>query len=382
MSYTWFKLHHDLPDDIKLRKFTPQEKWAWVALLCLASKATPERGVVDAEDADIADYCEFNSTQDWLYYRDKLISKGMLEISPFGKLLILHWEDRQYQKPSDAPNAVKTRVKKHRERKKQSSETPCNALHSICNADETPQTRSDTELDPEFLSSSSSVVPKDIGVSKDTTPPAESAQSEIPSKQESPATELADKESSLAGLKSSDRIGGSAAKKTGAGSRKAAAKSKAAKVYSTLRELETFENLWIWYRGQVESRGYRAGDKALAAIAWRDVIEADWERVEEFRRGCSLFFKGRIESGIPHLCNFISGSTKHPTPYWQTALDDAVPVKAKAESFIPEAKTGPQIFTAKPFEVNPADAVDGLARMKAAMKQTKQELEAKNGLSA
>lgn len=147
MSYTWFKLHHDMPDDIKLRRFTPQEKWAWVALLCLASKEKV-RGQITAEDEDIAEYCEFNCAQDWLYYRDKLIAKGMLEINPNGHLSILHWEDRQYDKPSDKPEAVKARVTKHRAAKKSAktvNETPCNALQTQSNADETPQTR----LDPD-----------------------------------------------------------------------------------------------------------------------------------------------------------------------------------------------------------------------------------------
>lgn len=148
MAITWFKLHHDLPDDIKLRRFTSQEKWAWVALLCLASKST-ERGVITADNDDIADYCEFNCTQDWLYYRDKLITKGMLEFNRNGNLCVTHWQDRQYEKPSDRPESVRERVRKHRAKKKSVDETPCNALQTPCNADETPQIRLDTDPDPD-----------------------------------------------------------------------------------------------------------------------------------------------------------------------------------------------------------------------------------------
>jgi hypothetical protein len=119
MSYTWFKLHHEIPDDIKLRRFTPQEKWAWIVLLCLASKGTT-RGIIDADNEDISEYCEFNTTQDWLYYRDKLIKKGMLELNADGNLHILHWEDRQYEKPSDRPEATRDRKRKQREREKNS----------------------------------------------------------------------------------------------------------------------------------------------------------------------------------------------------------------------------------------------------------------------
>lgn len=141
MAITWFKLDHDLPNDIKLRRFSINEKWAWVVLLCIASKSSP-RGIINADDEDISDFCEFSTTQDWLYFRDKLITKGMAEIREDGNLHILHWEDRQYAKPSDRPDAVRERVRRSREKKKESrsnaSETRCNALQTPvkrdCNA--------------------------------------------------------------------------------------------------------------------------------------------------------------------------------------------------------------------------------------------------------
>ena len=147
MSMTWFKLHHEIIDDIKIRRFTPQEKWAWIVLLSLASKSS-DRGIVEADNDDLADYCEFNSTQDWLYYRDKLIAKGMLEINAFGCLTIVHWNDRQSKKPSDDPARVKDRVTKSRAKKKSESAsqsqddvTRYKALQVECNADVSPQIR-------------------------------------------------------------------------------------------------------------------------------------------------------------------------------------------------------------------------------------------------
>ena len=149
MSMTWFKLHHEIIDDIKIRRFTPQEKWAWIVLLSLASKSS-DRGIVEADNDDLADYCEFNSTQDWLYYRDKLIGKGMLEINGFGCLTIVHWSDRQSKKPSDDPARVKDRVTKSRAKKKSESAsqsqddvTRYKALQVECNADVSPQIRLD-----------------------------------------------------------------------------------------------------------------------------------------------------------------------------------------------------------------------------------------------
>jgi hypothetical protein len=144
---TWFKLHHEIIDDIKIRRFSAQEKWAWIVLLSLASKSS-DRGKVTADNEDLADYCEFNSTQDWLYYRDKLITKGMIEINATGGLTIVHWNDRQAKKPSDDPSRVKERVTRSRAKRKsetasQSQEdvTRYKALQVECNADVSPQKR-------------------------------------------------------------------------------------------------------------------------------------------------------------------------------------------------------------------------------------------------
>lgn len=154
MKMTWFRLYHDLPNDRKLRKFTPQQKWAWVVLLCLASESK-ERGFIDNSDEDdLADYCGFESTQDFQYFLDKLRQKDMIEPTE-GRIRITHWEDRQYEKPSDKPEAIKARVAKHRAKKKVKKEkpvTPCNALQTQSNADETPEKhpethRSDTDTE-------------------------------------------------------------------------------------------------------------------------------------------------------------------------------------------------------------------------------------------
>jgi len=154
----WFKLHHEIADDIKIRRFSPQEKWAWIVLLCLASKSS-ERGIIFADDDDIADYCEFNTKQDWLYYRDKLIAKGMLEQSVSGNILILNWEKRQSRKPSDDPQRVKERVAKSRANKKtqptgefQDNVTRYEALQSPCIANVTPQIRLEENRSEEIRS--------------------------------------------------------------------------------------------------------------------------------------------------------------------------------------------------------------------------------------
>ena len=137
MAMTWFKLHHELPGDYKLSKFSPQQKWAWIVLLCLASSAK-ERGVIPTTDEEgIAEHCDFDSLQDFQFFVDKLRQKGMVEPVD-GGIKITNWMDRQYEKPSDTPDAVRARVQKHRSQKAE-GETPCNALETPCNG----QTRSD-----------------------------------------------------------------------------------------------------------------------------------------------------------------------------------------------------------------------------------------------
>jgi hypothetical protein len=137
MTYTWLKLHHEIISDIKLRKFTPAEKWAWITLLVLASQSK-ERGIIKADDEDIADACEFNTTQDWLYYRDKLVSKGMIEIFPSG-LKILNWEKRQHEFPSNKPEATKERKRRQRAKLKENV-TNVTSMSRVCH---------DIDLDPD-----------------------------------------------------------------------------------------------------------------------------------------------------------------------------------------------------------------------------------------
>lgn len=114
--YRWLKLHHDIIADIKLRRFSPAEKWAWVVILCLASQST-KRGIVTADPEDVAEACEFNNFQDWLYFRDKLVAKGMVELTSDG-LLVCNFAERQYDNPSDAPDETRERKARQRAREK------------------------------------------------------------------------------------------------------------------------------------------------------------------------------------------------------------------------------------------------------------------------
>ena len=144
MTMQWFKLHHEIIHDIKLRRFSAVEKWAWITLLCLASQSST-RGKIEADDEDIADICEFNNTQDWLYFKDKLKSKGMIEFVD-GGMAIANWERRQYDKPSDKPEATKIRKQQQRQRQKEQQQagvTPLSRQVTPSHAIDTDKTRSE-----------------------------------------------------------------------------------------------------------------------------------------------------------------------------------------------------------------------------------------------
>jgi hypothetical protein len=151
----WFRLYHDLPNDRKLKRFSTEQKWAWVVLLCVASESS-QRGLIhDEDEEDLADHCGFESKQDFQYFLDKLRQKGMIEHIE-GGIKITHWDERQYSKPSDLPEATKQRKRKQREKERViqnqnvTSDTSVTlAGHSVMSrhTDTDSDTDSDTEKD-------------------------------------------------------------------------------------------------------------------------------------------------------------------------------------------------------------------------------------------
>ena len=161
----WFRLYHDLPSNRKLRKFSPEQKWAWIVLLCLASESKKRGFILDEDDDDIAEYCEFNSTQDYLFFLDKLRQKGLIEPVE-GGIKIVNWDEDQYIKPSDSKEATRERKRKQRAKGKAvkaenvtrdtENVTRDMAGHSVTQRDVTPShavshyvTRDVTPTDPD-----------------------------------------------------------------------------------------------------------------------------------------------------------------------------------------------------------------------------------------
>jgi hypothetical protein len=116
----WFKFHHDALNDPKVQRLPGDLFKAWVNLLCLASQQPARGSLPPVED------CAFALRLDVLAMADlanQLANAGLLEREP-GGYSIHNWNGRQYDKPSDAPERVNERVRKHRERKSNADVTP------------------------------------------------------------------------------------------------------------------------------------------------------------------------------------------------------------------------------------------------------------------
>lgn len=160
MALPWIRIYTETLHDPKLRRLPAVYKWIWVGLLLMAG-ASEERGVLRLCEGvpylpeDIADQLglfddEKTHVQPAL---EKFRQLRMIDIDDEGSIYILNFDKRQYDKPSDKPLAVKERVKKHRDKKKESvTDNDCNANETPCNALDKD---TDTEIDKENNNSSS-----------------------------------------------------------------------------------------------------------------------------------------------------------------------------------------------------------------------------------
>jgi hypothetical protein len=138
----WFKMYGEARNDAKLRSLSDEHFRIWFNLLCLASEQE-DRGVISGYDELLlaievcnADVTLLNVTL------EKLVTLRILTIDENYTVTFLKFTDRQHEKPSDAPQSVRERVRRSREKKRFEREsenvtpdvTPCNALHDECNA--------------------------------------------------------------------------------------------------------------------------------------------------------------------------------------------------------------------------------------------------------
>ena len=111
---TWFKLHSDFRNDPKIKRLPIAERYAFIVLLCLANESETRGTIAGLDDDDIAFELEMQS-EDWQTLKAKFKIKGFIDFTK-DQVLIRNWDKRQYDKPSDHPEATKQRKRLQREK--------------------------------------------------------------------------------------------------------------------------------------------------------------------------------------------------------------------------------------------------------------------------
>ena len=150
-KFTWFKLHSDFRNDPKIKRLPIAERYAFIVLLCLANESETRGTIVGLDDDDIAFELEMQ-VEDWQTLKAKFKIKGFIDFTK-EQILIRNWDKRQYDKPSDHPEATRQRKRLQREKEKLLKEqavTPMSRDVTRCHATEERESRLDQKkLDQE-----------------------------------------------------------------------------------------------------------------------------------------------------------------------------------------------------------------------------------------
>lgn len=141
---TWFKFHSEFRNDPKIKRLPITERYAFIVLLCLASESETRGTITGLDDDDIAFELEMQS-EDWQTLKAKFKAKGFIDFTK-DQVLIRNWDKRQYDKPSDHPEATKQRKRLQREKIKLSNTedvTPMSRDVTRCHATEERESRLD-----------------------------------------------------------------------------------------------------------------------------------------------------------------------------------------------------------------------------------------------
>jgi len=112
----WFRAYCEARTDKKLGKLEDDEHRVWFHLLCYAAE-NDVRGMIDMTDRELV---ALECAKDDMELLDRTVAKlTRLKIvaqeDPF--IYFVKFAERQYDNPSSRPEAVKERVRKHREQK-------------------------------------------------------------------------------------------------------------------------------------------------------------------------------------------------------------------------------------------------------------------------
>lgn len=110
----WFRMYSEARNDAKLRALTPSEFVVWFRLLCLSAEHDP-RGVIDFLDPELV-AIEVGVNTDELVTSVGRMQRLKLVVEDGGYLYFPAFADRQYDHPSDRPEATRERQRRRREK--------------------------------------------------------------------------------------------------------------------------------------------------------------------------------------------------------------------------------------------------------------------------
>lgn len=113
--WRWIKLGLDVRTDRKLACLSAEEFRVFINLLCYSAEREP-RGVIEYDRASLV-AVEVSDGDEALLVETVTRLLKLAILSEEGTFLYFtNWADRQYDKPSDHPEAVRERVARFRER--------------------------------------------------------------------------------------------------------------------------------------------------------------------------------------------------------------------------------------------------------------------------
>jgi len=136
MAKPWFRLWTEAKNDAKLRALSDSEFRLWFKLLCMAAESD-ERGIIDYSDAEfVALEVDCSDTQELTAGLKRMERVRLLKVDG-ERIVFASFDERQYIKESDKPDAVRERKRQQREREKQ-EQNECHADVTPCHANVTP----------------------------------------------------------------------------------------------------------------------------------------------------------------------------------------------------------------------------------------------------
>ena len=149
----WFRVYSEIKDDPKMLELDFDQRWVWITLMAMASESG-ERGVIAytrPRGLAASLRIEVDRLTETLGLLEEL---GMVTVED-GSIRLSHWDDRQYDKPSDTPEAARDR--KRRSRARHAHVTPSHAT----------DTDTDTDTDTELPRGHACEGPRDAGTDED-----------------------------------------------------------------------------------------------------------------------------------------------------------------------------------------------------------------------